>query len=315
MARQWCLRTMVGLAALGLLCGSGLAQEGGGRQERYAKMRGLRKEIREIDEQLKPIVEQILGGDEVLADLARQLQEARQDGMRNERELRAEAFRVLAEAQPDLAETIELIQELQQKMGGLWQEIREGGEGAEEARKRMREAQQESRELMRTIDGPLRKTMTENEELRAARQALDESRKSSRETVQEYEQKLAAAILQTSPESKDLVERRKALQEQFAALMKPQPRGRALSEEQRKKMGEIRERMRALEKQLMPARRKIYGEDPEVKELSKRLQELVTQKMLQAEPKLSDAIKEHQELQQEMRKVWQQSAPKKEGQE
>ena len=254
-------------------------------------------------------MQEVLKADEALAELEKQRRQTQIELWKKEVAARTEALDALAKAQPDLAETVQLIKDLGQKMRELNQQIRQGGEGAEELREELREVQKDQRSLAQTIQEPLRKVTTENEQIKATQEAIRESRKDLGEMNRDYEQKLVAKILEISPESKELVDQRQELLKQQQAMYRQGQRrqgGRRprLTPEQQEKAKELQAQMRELGRKLFPARQKVM-QDPEVKELNDKLQALVEAKMLEADPNLAEPIEQHKALLEQLRQLYQ----------
>ena len=309
MKRIWTISVMVSVIVLCLAGTTVWAQEGKGQSERRAKLNEIRQALREIDQELRPVVQEALKADEALADLDKQRRETQRELFKKDVEVRTQALDALAKAQPDLAETVQLIKELGQKTRELYQQMRQGGEGAEGLREEVKEVQKDQRALWQTIQEPYRKIMAEDEQVKAAQAALQESRKAAGEMNRDFEQKMAAKILEVSPESKDLLEQRKELMKQQQAMFR-RPQGRQggrrprLTPEQQEKAKELRAQMGELARKLWPVRQKVM-QDPEVRELNEKLQTLVEAKMLEAAPELADTLKQQKGLMEQLQQIYQ----------
>ena len=144
-------------------------------------------------------------------------------------------------------------------------------------------------------------------QLRAKRNAALQADEGLRKMQQEFEEKLAAKIVEMSPESKELFEKKKALTEQMNKL-RPSP---AEMEARRKKFADLRKKAGELDEKLNPVRQKLMAEDEEVKDMQKQLtaaqahlQELVNKKMAEAAPDMAEVVEQRMALQKEMQKLW-----------
>ena len=305
MEHQWQVRMATGAVVLFVACSATWSEEGPAKEGRRGEAQELHRAIKEIGQQLKPLVEEALEADEALREFRQQAMNARGKAWQEEGKLRRTAVEMLAKERPDLAETLQLVRESWKRMGELRKQAhdaREAGENVDDVRTQLREAQKDAKSLWQTVDEPYRKFVEGNEELRSARQALEGGRKEAEGLWKDFHQKLEAKILEISPESKELLEERKKLHEKAAAMrmgMTP-----AEMQERRKKAKELHTRMRELEKKLRPVRQKLMAEDPEIKQLAAKLQQALHQKIQETAPELAEVIKERQELQEQMRQLW-----------
>lgn len=214
--------------------------------------------------------------------------------------------------QPELAETLQKARELMQQARGE-------GEAAEAARKQLQELGRQALEIQRKLDGPTQKLMGEDGELRALRQEQIKRSEPMLNLVKELEERLSAKILASSPESKELLDKRKALQEELRKLMTRQAGGPtpAQMEERRKKFEELRTMAQGLDQKLNPVRQKLLAEDQEVQALQKQatdlqqqLQDLLFKKMAESSPDLAESIERRKEISKQMRELWQGTGPR-----
>ena len=305
----WTRSIMISVVMLCLTGAVIWAQEGKGPDERQQKFNEIRQAIREIDEELRPVVQEILKADEALRNLDKQRRDSQMALMKQESEVRAKALKMLAEKQPDLAETIQLIQELGQKARELRQQSRQTGDGADDAREEFKEVQKDQGALWQTIREPLSKLMNENEVIKAAQAQAGEARKALAQLSRDCDQKMTAKILETSPESKELLDQRAELMKQQQTFFR-QAQGRKggqrprITPEQQEKAKELRAQMSELGKKLWPVRQKVM-QDPEVRELNEKLQALIEVKMLEAAPELAETVKQQKGLMEQMRQIFQ----------
>lgn len=304
MRNAWTMRTVIGVVVFCVACSTAWSEEGKANEDPQAKLNELRQAMSEIQQELRPAMREALKADEALGDLRKELGEVQTKLWQQDRELQMKGLKLLAQKQPDLAESIKLIQELEQKSRELMQQMRKGGEGANDAREELQEVRKDSRELWNSVNRPLRQIMNEDEEIRAARQKLDDERKVVTEQTRDFNEKLDAKMIEISPEAKELLDERKALQEQQQALYaQQQARRQRMIQEQREKFAELNKQVRELQQKLYPVRNRLMAQDAEVKELAAKLEQVLEAKMVKAAPELAEVIKQRNELQEQMRQL------------
>ena len=275
-------RMMAAMMATGLAASVGLAQEGRNAGRPRSTRNQRRQELRDIQQKLGPLTQQVLQQNEDLRQIERDVRRARQEAGREYMKLQRKAEEQLAKAQPDLADTIQLIHERDKKAQELMQ-VR--GEGRDQAREELGKLQRETSALRATIRTQLDKCMQESEDLRPALQEWQDISDAAREMERDFNAKVEAKLVEISPEAKELLERRKVLM---------QPRA-AIDPEARKKLAELRKRARELDQKLRPARFKVAN-DPDVQEVMAQVQEVTYSKMAEAAPELADAIAERKRI-------------------
>ncbi|MBM4078638.1 MAG: hypothetical protein FJ278_02995 [Planctomycetes bacterium] len=309
MKTSWITKAVVLAAVLAVGWGTMATAQPQPQPDRQAKTGDLWRQIQEIDNQLRPKRDEALKADEGLQKMDQEVRKLQQAAGEGDRAMREAAEKKLLVKQPDLAETLQKARELRE----LTQQARGQGEAAEAARKKLQELGGQAQEIQRKLDAATQKLMGEDEELRGLRQEQNKRSEPLPNLLRELDERVTAKILAMSPESKELIEKKKALQEEMRKLFAP-PGGPtpAQMEERRKKSEELRQMAQELDEKLNPIRQKIMTEDKEVQELQRKateaqqqMQELMYKKMAQAAPDQAESIEKLKEIRKQMREMWQ----------
>ncbi|MBM4086657.1 MAG: hypothetical protein FJ272_17875 [Planctomycetes bacterium] len=313
MKTSWIMKAVVLAAVLAVGWGTMATAQPQGQPDRQEKTRELFRQIQEIDNQLRPKRDEVLKADEGLRNMQDEVRKLQQAIGEGDRAMREAAEKKLVAKQPELAETLQKAREMREKSRELAQQARGQGEAAEAARKQLQQLGPQAQEIQRKLDAPTQKLMAEDEELRALRQEQNKRSEPMNNLMKELDERLTAKILAISPESKELIEKRKALQEEMRKLFAP-PGGLtpAQMEERRKKFDDLRKMGQELDEKLNPIRQKIVAEDKEVQEMQRKvneaqqqMQELIYKKMAQSAPDQAESIEKLKEIRKQMREMWQ----------
>ena len=285
-------RIAIVMAVVGLSASVALAQ-----QDRAKAAQKRRAEWREMQQQLEPLIKQVLEGDEMLQQLQKDVKRARAAAWQANAKLQRRAMEQLAHARPDLAETVQIVREMETKARDLMQKR---GEGGEEARKEIKKVYAEMNALRATVRPAIEKLLEESDEFKAASQEVKDQMAAAKEMQKDFDAQVAAKVAELGPEAKELIEKRQAMAKRPQRGARP---GRAAPDpEMRKKFAELRKRAQELDQQLMPARRKAMA-DQEVREAWAKANELTYKKIAEMEPSLAAAIEERLKIQQETGKL------------